>query len=311
MKIIHQRWGGLRRAPQTLELLEDKNQCSITAPIYPIWVYSWCHRCSNYCCLQVSSQPSCCRVESCSTTAPSTWDQRSQVYRDSSSWKVWWIQRLRWWGCWFRWTHSRICWQCQCQWWSRWGWNYIVTLWWSQNDQWECIWRRFCKSDWSNAIKDRMLVSISDAMLQSFLPEADNTLKQMKEERDNLDSIFGLKTSTKQTSRSNSNIKNKQDSSTAIWCNTKLINTLVKARVKCFPWWPAHICIPLESVVADALPGSGYLWFHPLTWHGGLHRRVRWRSIAVQQIHPWWVAWGEIIHYLPWYLSQSLFPTQL
>ena len=81
----------------------------------------------------------------------------------------------------------------------------------------------------------------------------------MKEERDNLDSIFDLKTSTEQTSRSNSNIKNKQDSSTVIWCNTKLINTLVKARMEYFPWWPAHICIPLESVVADVLPGSGYL----------------------------------------------------
>jgi len=111
------------------------------------------------------------------------------------------------------------------------------------------------KSDWSDAIKDCKSVSRLAVMVQSFLSKADDTLKQMKEERDNLDSILGL--NAKRTSRSKSHVK-KHDSSTAIWCNTELTDKLVKARVKGFPWWPAHVCIPLESVVADALTGSGY-----------------------------------------------------
>jgi hypothetical protein len=37
-----------------------------------------------------------------------------------------------------------------------------------------------------------------------------------------------------------------------------LTDKLVKVRVKGFPWWPVHVCIPLELVVADALTGSGY-----------------------------------------------------
>jgi len=111
------------------------------------------------------------------------------------------------------------------------------------------------KSDWSDAIKYCKSVSRLAVMLQSFLSKADYTLEQTKQERDNLDKILGL--NTKRSSRSKSIIK-KHDSSTAIWCNSKLTGKLVKARVKGFPWWPAHVCTPLESVVADALTGSGY-----------------------------------------------------
>jgi len=110
-------------------------------------------------------------------------------------------------------------------------------------------------SDWRDAIKDCKSVSRLAVLLQSFLSKADDTLNQMKEERDNLDSILGL--NAKRTSRYKSSIK-KHDSSTAIWCNAKLTSKLVKARVNGFPWWPAHVCVPLESVVADALTGSGY-----------------------------------------------------
>ena len=37
-----------------------------------------------------------------------------------------------------------------------------------------------------------------------------------------------------------------------------LTDKLVKAKVKGYPWWPAHICTPLDAVVADALEGSSY-----------------------------------------------------
>lgn len=111
------------------------------------------------------------------------------------------------------------------------------------------------KSDWSDAIKDCKSVSRLAVMLQSFLSKADDTLSQMEEERDNLDSILGL--NAKRTSRTKSSIK-KHASNTPIWCNAELTNELVKARVKGYPWWPAHICTPKESIVADALKGSGY-----------------------------------------------------
>merc|ERR1712216_637475 len=91
--------------------------------------------------------------------------------------------------------------------------------------------------------------------LQSFLSKADVTLKQIREERDTFDSILGL--NAKRTSRFKTSIR-KHNSSTAIWCNVKVTNKLVKARVNGFPWWPAHVCIPVESVVADALAGSSY-----------------------------------------------------
>ncbi|KAL7541018.1 hypothetical protein ACHAXR_010562 [Thalassiosira sp. AJA248-18] len=111
------------------------------------------------------------------------------------------------------------------------------------------------KSDWSDAIKDCKSVARLAMMIQSFLSKADGVLRQMKEERDNLDKILGL--NAKRTSRTKTSIK-KHDSSTAIWCNAKLTDKLVKARVQGFPWWPAHVCEPLDSVVADALEGSGY-----------------------------------------------------
>lgn len=112
------------------------------------------------------------------------------------------------------------------------------------------------KSDWSDAIKDCKSVSRLAVVLQSLLSKADNVLNQIKEERGNLDSILGI--NAKRTSRSKSGIKKNHDSSTAIWCNTKLTDKLVKVRVNGFPWWPAHVCVPLDTVVADAMEGSGY-----------------------------------------------------
>ena len=94
-------------------------------------------------------------------------------------------------------------------------------------------------------------------ILQSFLLKADVTLNQMKEERKNLDTILGL--NAKRTSfKSTISTVKKHVSNTSIWCDVELTNKLVKARVKGYPWWPAQICIPRETVVADALKGSGY-----------------------------------------------------
>jgi len=111
------------------------------------------------------------------------------------------------------------------------------------------------KSDWSDAIRDCKSVSRLAAILHIFLSKADHTLNKLKEERSLLDSILGL--NAKRTSRSKSAIR-KHDSSISIWCNAKLTDKLIKARVTGFPWWPAHVCAPLDSVVAAALKGSGY-----------------------------------------------------
>ena len=111
------------------------------------------------------------------------------------------------------------------------------------------------KFDWSDAIKDCKSVSRLAVLVQSFVSKANNLLEQLKEERENLDGILGL--NVKRTSRSKAGIKN-HDSSTPIWCNAKLTDKLVKARVKGYPWWPAHVCTPSDVVVADALEGSGY-----------------------------------------------------
>lgn len=111
------------------------------------------------------------------------------------------------------------------------------------------------KSDWIDAIKDCKSVSRLAVLLQSFLSKACDVLKQLKDERGSLDSILGV--NAKRTSRSKSGVK-KHDSSTNVWCDAKLTDKLVKARVNGYPWWPAHVCIPLDAVVAEALEGSGY-----------------------------------------------------
>lgn len=113
------------------------------------------------------------------------------------------------------------------------------------------------KSDWSTAIKNLKSLARAAFILQSFLLKADVTLNQMKEERKNLDTILGL--NAKRTSfKSTISTVKKHVSNTSIWCDVELTNKLVKARVKGYPWWPAQICIPRETVVADALKGSGY-----------------------------------------------------
>jgi hypothetical protein len=110
-------------------------------------------------------------------------------------------------------------------------------------------------SDWNDTIKDCRSVSRFAAVLQMFLLKAENILNQLEEERNNLDVILGI--NSKRTSRTKTSIKN-HDSSTHVWCHAKLSDKLVKARVSGYPWWPAHVCIPLDSVVANALEGSGY-----------------------------------------------------
>ena len=111
-------------------------------------------------------------------------------------------------------------------------------------------------SDWSDSIKECKSVSRLAAVLQMFLLKAGNVLDQLEEERNNLDAILGL--NAKRTTRIKSSIKN-HDSSTHVWCHAKMSDKLVKARVSGYPWWPAHVCIPLDSVVATALEGSGYV----------------------------------------------------
>ena len=92
-KMLHQIKRTTKRGTHT-EIARRSNQSSKTDPTHLSWAYSWYRRGSNYCCTQVPSQPSCRRVESCPAIAPSTCGRRSPVYRDSSSWKVWWIRRL-------------------------------------------------------------------------------------------------------------------------------------------------------------------------------------------------------------------------
>lgn len=110
-------------------------------------------------------------------------------------------------------------------------------------------------TDWNDTIKDCKSVSRFAAVLQIFLMKAGKVLDQLEEERNNLDAILGI--NAKRTSRTKSSIKN-HDSSTHVWCNARLSDKLVKARVSGYPWWPAHVCIPLDPVVANALEGSGY-----------------------------------------------------
>lgn len=57
-------------------------------------------------------------------------------------------------------SQQRQCWRREHRRWIRWGWNCIVALWWSQNDQCKCRGDKFAdKSDWSDAIKDCKSVS--------------------------------------------------------------------------------------------------------------------------------------------------------
>jgi len=107
-------------------------------------------------------------------------------------------------------------------------------------------------SDWSDAIKNSKSLSRLALMVQCFLSFADETLNQMKEERDLLDSILGI--NAKRTSRHKKTYPTRTwDSSTSIWANCITTNKLVKAKVQGFPYWPAHRCEPFDSVVADGL----------------------------------------------------------
>lgn len=102
-------------------------------------------------------------------------------------------------------------------------------------------------SDWSDAIKECKSVSRLALILQSFLLKSVELLDQIKEDRERLRSAL----------RSASKLK-KHDSAQNIWCNVTVTDKLIKARVNGFPWWPAHLCVPLDSDVVSALEGSGY-----------------------------------------------------
>jgi hypothetical protein len=116
-------------------------------------------------------------------------------------------------------------------------------------------------TDWKDAIKDCKSISRFAAILQIFLKKAGNLLDQLENDRNNLDAILGL--NAKRTARSKSTIKN-HDSSTHVWCNAKLSPKLIQARVSGYPWWPAHVCIPLDPVVAESLEGSEYALISPV-----------------------------------------------
>jgi len=40
---------------------------------------------------------------------------------------------------------------------------------------------------------------------------------------------------------------NKYDSITDIWVNFEVTGKIISAKLKDFPWWPAHICIPKDA----------------------------------------------------------------
>ncbi|KAL7553348.1 hypothetical protein ACHAWF_016624 [Thalassiosira exigua] len=111
------------------------------------------------------------------------------------------------------------------------------------------------KSDWRDSIKYCKSVSRIAVLVQVLILKADSILAQLQDGRSKLHSSLGL--NTKRTARSKASIR-KHDSSTPIWCNAKATDKLVKAKVRGYAWLPAHVCVPLESDVAEAMEGSGY-----------------------------------------------------
>ncbi|KAK1745043.1 hypothetical protein QTG54_004334 [Skeletonema marinoi] len=113
--------------------------------------------------------------------------------------------------------------------------------------------------DWSDAIKECKSLSRLAALSQCFLSKAYDVVARIELERGELDSLLGLNAKRQSRSKKASNIKKSRDSSVAIWCDSKLTDRLVKAKVTNYPWWPARVCEPLDPLIAEGVKDCGHI----------------------------------------------------
>ena len=113
--------------------------------------------------------------------------------------------------------------------------------------------------DWSDAIKECKSLSRLAALSQCFLSKAYDVVARIELERGELDSLLGVNAKRQSRSKKASNIKKSRDSSVAIWCDSKLTDRLVKAKVTNYPWWPARVCEPLDPLIAEGVKDCGHV----------------------------------------------------
>lgn len=113
--------------------------------------------------------------------------------------------------------------------------------------------------DWSDAIKECKSLSRLAALSQCFLSKAYDVVARIELERGELDSLLGVNAKRQSRSKKASNIKKSRDSSVAIWCDSKLTDRLVKAKVTNYPWWPARVCELLDPLIAEGVKDCGHI----------------------------------------------------
>ncbi|KAL7437218.1 hypothetical protein ACHAXM_005517 [Skeletonema potamos] len=113
--------------------------------------------------------------------------------------------------------------------------------------------------DWSDAIKECKSLSRLAALTQCFLSKAYDVVARIELERGELDSLLGVNAKRQSRSKKASNIKKSRDSSVGIWCDSKLTDRLVKAKVTNYPWWPARVCEPFDPMIAEGVEECGHV----------------------------------------------------
>lgn len=111
--------------------------------------------------------------------------------------------------------------------------------------------------DWSDAIKECKSLSRLAALTQCFLSKAYDVVVRIELERGELDSLLGVNAKRQTRSKKASNIKKSRDTSVGIWCDSKLTDRLVKAKVTNYPWWPARVCEPLNPLISEGVKECG------------------------------------------------------
>ncbi len=111
--------------------------------------------------------------------------------------------------------------------------------------------------DWSDAIKECKSLSRLAALTQCFLSKAYDVVDRIELERGELDSLLGVNAKRQSRSKKASSIKKSRDTSVGIWCDAKLTDRLVKAKVTNYPWWPARVCEPLDPLIAEGVKECG------------------------------------------------------
>lgn len=110
-------------------------------------------------------------------------------------------------------------------------------------------------SDWTDAVKETRSISRLALMIQCFLANANETLVHVTQDRKSLDSVLGI--NARRTSRNKkSYVPKNYDTSTPVWANCTVTDKLVRAKVKGFPWWPASVVEPVDSLTADGIAAS-------------------------------------------------------